>query len=480
MKKVIIRQINSSDLNIGDIHPVLNRIYQTRGVKTEEDIKYDLKNLLSYKGLLNIDKATSILYESLLKKDKIIIVGDYDADGATSTALAFLALKSMGFSNVDYLIPNRFENSYGFSPQIARRAVEKKADLIVTVDNGITSHDGVNEAKQFGIKIMVTDHHLPSDTTLNADVIINPNQKGDTFKSKDMAGVSVIFYVMLAFRNFLKEKKWFTDNNLSIPNMGQFLDLVALGTICDLVNLDKNNRILVDRGISFIRSGKCRLGIKQLIKEANKDIDSISSADLGYFIGPRLNAAGRLEDMSLGVECLLTNDKNKVAKIAKKLDGLNKERRSIELSMHKEACSILNNLVLEKKIPMGLCLFEPAWHQGVIGLLASRIKEKTNRPTIVFAKGDKNEIKGSARSIKGLHIKNILENIAKDNPNLISRFGGHAMAAGISINLDKYEEFALAFDKEVSEQLDGTHENVIYTDGELENHDINLRKLLQR
>ena len=461
----------SEDIAWGDSkpHPLLQRIYAARGVDSIANLQYELKNILPYDGLLGIDAAVTCLYESLAKQERVLIVGDYDADGATSTALAVRALTAFGFENVDYIIPDRFEYGYGLTPEIVKVAIAKKPQLLITVDNGIASIDGVAAANAAGIKVLVTDHHLAGQELPAAVAIVNPNQPDDTFAGKNLAGVGVIFYVMLALRGFLRQQGWFAKQQISEPNMAQFLDLVALGTVADVVTLDYNNRILIEQGLRRIRADKCCAGIKALLQTANRKCARIIASDLGFIIGPRLNAAGRLENMAVGVECLLTDDANKALTISKQLNELNNTRRLIEADMRKQAMDAINNLHLGGELPTGLCLYDAKWHQGVVGILAARIKDKFHRPVIAFAKANNNEIKGSARSITGLHIRDVLENIAIQNPGLITKFGGHAMAAGLSLELAKYKDFTALFDEEVSKHL--TAEDLagyIYTDGELQ------------
>jgi single-stranded-DNA-specific exonuclease len=476
MQKIIVRKPNEdTSWDVNDLHPLLKRIYLNRGIKSASELEYGIEHLLSYENLCGIDAAIACLWQALEKQQHILIIGDYDADGATSTALAVKALKALGYQRVSYLVPNRFKYGYGLTPEIAITAARSNPDLIITVDNGISSCNGVAMAKQLGSKILITDHHLPSENLPEADAIVNPNQYGDQFASKNLAGVGVIFYVMLALRKFLRDQEWFTTQGIPEPNMASFLDLVALGTVADIVNLDKNNRILIQQGLCRIRSGKCCAGIKALLEVAKRNHKRTTASDLGYVLGPRLNAAGRMDDMALGIECLLADDRNTALEIAKQLNTLNDERRAIEVDMQQQAARELNNLQLDKELPTGLCLYDANWHQGVIGILASRIKDRLHRPVIAFAKIDDNEIKGSARSIFGLHIRDVLDAIAAQNPELITKFGGHAMAAGLSLQLDKYNEFCAAFDQEVSKHL--SSENLhkqIYVDGELTEEELCL------
>src|SRR3989304_2907383 len=467
MKKIITRNV-PENIPFLHQHPLLHRIYAARGVTDAAEFNYDLKHLLPYDSLKGIKQAALCLTTAIQEQQHVLIVGDFDADGATSTALAVLALRTFGLKNVSYLIPNRFDYGYGLTPEIVAVAAQKKPHLIVTVDNGIASIDGVKAANEMGIKVLITDHHLPGDSLPDACAIVNPNQNGDQFASKNLAGVGVVFYLMLALRAHLRNIGWFISQNIVEPNMAQFLDIVALGTVADSVILDRNNRILVTQGINRIREGKSRLGITALFAVAKRNYEKASVYDFGFVIAPRLNAAGRLDDMSLGVECLLTNDPVRARTIARELNALNDERREIAEDMQSQALRALDNLQLEQDLPPGLCVFEESWHQGVLGILAARLKDKLDRPVIAFAARSESEIKGSARAVNNVHIRDVLSNIATKNPGLITRFGGHAMAAGLSLARENYEAFAQAFAKEVRQYL--TLEDLggmIYTDGEL-------------
>lgn len=435
------------------LHPLLQRIYAARGITSLDDLNYNLDQLLSYEQLSNINTAVDCLIAALENQEKVLIIGDFDVDGATSTVLAIKALKAFGFKNIAYLAPNRFTYGYGLTPEIVRVAASMHPNLIITVDNGISSNDGVALAKTLGIKVLITDHHMPGDKLPNADAIVNPNQKNDNFASKNLAGVGVIFYVMLALRSKLRADNWFLNNNIPEPNMTQFLDLVALGTVADVVSLDKNNRILVHHGINKIRKGHCNIGIKALLEIAKKDCLKVVASDLAYAIVPRLNAAGRLEDISLGIECLLTDDYVTARAMALQLDSLNKERRAIEAVMQQQAVEFLADLKLSTDLPKGLCIFDERWHQGVVGILASRIKEQYDRPVIAFAKISDTELKGSGRSIDNINMRDVLNAIYVKHPGLITKFGGHAMAAGISIQASKYQDFSNAFDQEIAQQI---------------------------
>ena len=460
-----------------ELHPVLARVYAQRGIESAEQLARGLKHLLPVEQLKGIDSAAALLAEAIKQQQRILIVGDFDCDGATSSALAVRALRLLGAQSVDYLVPNRFEYGYGLTPEIVAVAAERQPDLIVTVDNGISSIDGVAAANAQGIRVLVTDHHLQGSELPAAAAIVNPNQQGDAFPSKNLAGVGVIFYVMLAVRALLRKADWFAAQGLAEPNLAELLDLVALGTVADVVPLDHNNRILVGQGLARIRAGKCSAGIAALIAVAKRNPSTLAASDLGFALGPRLNAAGRLDDMSLGIELLLTDDPARAQALAQRLDGLNHERRAIENEMKEEAMCILDEMALDEEadLPTGLCLFEPHWHQGVIGILASRIKDRLHRPVIVFAQSGDNEIKGSARSIPGLHIRDALDAVAAGNPGLLSKFGGHAMAAGLSLALGDFDRFRAAFDAEVRRHL-GPEDlrREILSDGELAGDELSL------
>lgn len=405
----------------------------------------------------------------MAEHQRIIIVGDFDADGATSTALAVLALRSMGGDNVQYLVPNRFEDGYGLSPEVVEQAAAMGAELIITVDNGISSHEGVDAAHQRDIKVLVTDHHLPGDTLPAADAIVNPNLQSCDFPSKSLAGVGVAFYLMLALRKHLHDLDWFNQPGLVVPNLAELLDLVALGTVADVVALDGNNRILVHQGVSRIRAGKCRPGIRALLEIAHREANKLVAADLGFALGPRLNAAGRLDDMSIGVALLLCDDMSQARALASSLDTLNQTRREIEQGMQQEALQICSELERTlPQMPYGLALYHPEWHQGVVGILASRIKERFYRPVIAFAPAGEGVLKGSGRSVPGLHLRDALARLDSHYPDLIIKFGGHAMAAGLSLDQTRFDEFRQRFADLVGEWLDASQlEGVVWSDGEL-------------
>ncbi|MGK0442918.1 MAG: single-stranded-DNA-specific exonuclease [Pseudohongiellaceae bacterium] len=460
---------------------ILQRVYAARGVLSDQDISLELKDLLPPTLLKGLPEAAAIIAEHVMQQKRILIVGDFDCDGATSSALGVLALTAMGAKYIDFLVPNRFEYGYGLTPEIVHVAKQKSPDLIITVDNGISSIEGVAVAKALGMAVVVTDHHLPAETLPQADAIVNPSQPGCRFPSKNLAGVGVIFYVMSAVRAELREKNWFASQQLTEPNMAEYLDLVALGTVADVVPLDKNNRVLVAQGLGRIRSGRVRPGIKALLDVANRSLHRLVSADFGFAVGPRLNAAGRLDDMSIGIQCLLANNEYQARELAVQMDELNHDRRAIEAGMQQEALKDMAKLELdESAMPYGLCLYQSDWHQGVIGILASRIKDKYHRPVIVFAdaenKGGEQEIKGSARSIVGLHIRDALDAVAAKHPHLLSKFGGHAMAAGMTLLKANYPAFVQAFDGEVRRQLtEDDLQAVLLTDGSLSSSDFNLK-----
>jgi single-stranded-DNA-specific exonuclease len=479
--KIIPRQPLTSETAWPDIHPVLQKIYSSRGVQSPNEIEYDLKHLLPYHSLKNISAAVALLIQALSEKWRILVIGDFDADGATSSALSVKGLRALGAAHCDYLVPNRFTYGYGLTPEIVEVAREKNPDLIITVDNGISSVAGVLAAKNHGIKVLVTDHHIAPEQLPEADAIVNPNQKGDEFASKNLAGVGVIFYILLALRRQLTEQNWFAKQHLKEPNMADYLDLVALGTVADVVPLDHNNRILVSQGLRRIRAGKTCSGIAALLEVAKRNIKSLSANDLGFSVGPRLNAAGRLEDMSIGIECLLTEDFNQARQLAQQLDELNQERRGIETDMSDQAFKILEKLEV-KNVPVAICLFDASWHQGVIGILASRIKDKYHRPVIAFAASTETEIKGSARSIAGVHIRDVLDAIATKNSGLLSKFGGHAMAAGLTLRRTDLLEFERLLIEEVALHVnEDLLQGKLYSDGALEAGDLQLKlaQLLQ-
>jgi single-stranded-DNA-specific exonuclease len=458
------------------LHPLLRRLYASRGVKSPEELERGVRGLLAWQKLDGIDAGVTLLQHALADRLRIVIVGDFDADGATSTALAVLALRSMGGSNIDYLVPNRFEDGYGLSPEVVEQVAARGAELIVTVDNGISSHAGVDLAHTRGIQVLITDHHLPGETLPAAEAIINPNLAGCDFLSKSLAGVGVTFYLMLALRTRLRDSGWFEQRALTVPNLAELLDLVALGTVADVVPLDANNRILVHQGLSRIRAGKCRPGIRALLEIANRDARQLVANDLGFSLGPRLNAAGRLDDMSIGVALLLSDDIAQARALAIDLDSLNQTRREIEQGMQVEALQLCDQLErTSTELPYGIAMYHPEWHQGVVGILASRIKERFHRPVIAFAPARDGLLKGSGRSVAGLHMRDALERLDTLNPGLILKFGGHAMAAGLSLERDKFDEFRQRFADLVGEWMDASQlEGVIWSDGELKGNELSL------
>lgn len=474
MKKIIRPRVLPDDASLlPALHPVLARLYALRGVHSPMELERALKGLAPAQALKGLEAALALLEEALRESRRILIVGDFDADGATSTVLAMLALRALGAAHVDYLVPNRFEYGYGLTPEIVALARQTKSpDLIITVDNGISSLEGVQAAREAGIRVLVTDHHLPGSALPVADAIVNPNQPGCGFPSKHLAGVGVVFYLLSSLRTRLRERGWFAGRGLPEPSLTDYLDLVALGTVADVVPLDANNRVLVQQGLLRIRAGRCRPGITALLEVAGKSPARIQASDLGFQVAPRLNAAGRLDDMSHGIECLLTDSSPLAAQYASELDGLNLERRSIEAGMQQEALSALQQLSFDgRDLPHGLVLFDRRWHQGVIGILAGRLKDRFHRPVIAFAPAEENGaglLKGSARSIPGVHVRDVLDAVAARHPGLISRFGGHAMAAGLALPQAHLQAFQQAFDETVAATADKADlEPVLHSDGEL-------------
>lgn len=466
------------------VHPVLQRLYAHRGIASPPDLERSASHLLPFAQLKGIHDAVKLLLDARQAQLQILIVGDFDADGATSTATLLAGLRMLGFANVDYLVPNRFEYGYGLTPEMAQAAIARGAQLIITVDNGISAIDGVALAKAAGVKVLVTDHHLPGHDLPAADAIVNPNQPGCEFPSKALAGCGVAFYVLMALRATMRERGIFAGEGMAEPNIGDLLDLVALGTVADVVPLDKNNRIIVHQGLQRIRAGKVRPGIQALIDVANRKTEKLTAQDFGFALAPRLNAAGRLDDMSIGIACLLSPDINNARRLAAELDSLNIERREIEQGMQQEAMAALSRLSLNSaQLPRCLCLYQSDWHQGVIGILAGRVKEAWHRPVLAFAKGDEGELKGSARSVPGVHIRDLLEEVSTAHPGLIKKFGGHAMAAGLTVYEHKFEAFQQALYDIAEQRIADEHLTaVVYSDGELAPHelDMGLAQLLQQ
>lgn len=483
MTQIAVRPVPQRErlmLEQAGVHPLLARLYAARGIRTAEEIDLPLNALLPPETMKDLDRAGTLLADAIQAGRKILIVADYDCDGATACAVGLRALRSLGAApgTVDYLVPNRFETGYGLSPEVARLAAQRKPDLLVTVDNGIASVSGVAEARRLGMEVIVTDHHLPGEALPDAAAIVNPNQPGCRFASKHIAGVGVMFYTMLATRAVLRKRGAFADGNG--PNLANLLDLVALGTVADVVRLDRNNRVLVSQGLARIRARRSVPGIAALLLIAGRDAERASSFDLGFAVGPRLNAAGRLADMSLGIECLTTDDTGRALNLASELDRINQERRGIEAEMREAA-----ELHLESIDPAdraSLTLFDPGWHQGVIGILAGRVKDRLHRPTLVFARGEDGELRGSGRSIPGLHLRDALDLVAKRHPQLIKRFGGHAAAAGLTLMENDLPLFTATFEAVARALLNpAALTRTLETDGPLETayYGLTTARLLQ-
>ncbi|MEC7510471.1 MAG: single-stranded-DNA-specific exonuclease RecJ [Pseudomonadota bacterium] len=472
---IVRREVTGASLS-SDLHPVIDRIYRGRNIANLDDLENGLKGLTHFNVLKGMPQAAQILANAVVQNKRIIIVGDFDADGATSTSVCILALRAMGYQNVDFLVPNRFDFGYGLSVPIVDEAAKQRAEVIVTVDNGISCIDGVTHAKSLGMQVVVTDHHLPGDVLPPADAIVNPNQPGCEFPSKNLAGVGVAFYIMLALKAELQQQGHFEKAGVAPPNLASLLDIVAVGTVADVVVLDKNNRILVHQGLQRIRAGKCRPGIKALVEVANRDCAHLTSTDLGFVVGPRLNAAGRLDDMSQGIACLLEDETIQARMIAAELDALNKERREIETGMKAQAETVLEQMALnEGDMPSALVVYREDFHQGVIGIVAGRLKEKYLKPVIAFAHQDDEIIKGSARSIPGVHIRDVLDEVNTRYPGVIEKFGGHAMAAGLSLPVAKLQDFERAFvniARAHMAKLDGNH--ALFSDGDLSSEELCL------
>ncbi|WP_421549722.1 single-stranded-DNA-specific exonuclease RecJ [Kluyvera intermedia] len=470
------REVDDSIALPEELSPLLRRLYASRGVKSAGDLERGLKGMLHWRSLTGVEKAVEMLHDAFEKNLRIMVVGDFDADGATSTALSVLSLRAMGCQSVEYLVPNRFEDGYGLSPEVVDQAHARGAQMIMTVDNGISSHEGVDHAHALGIRVLVTDHHLPGEKLPNADAMVNPNLVDCPFPSKSLAGVGVAFYLMLVLCSHLKEKGWFERRGIAVPKIVEFLDLVALGTVADVVPLDANNRILTWQGLSRIRAGVCRPGIKALLEIANRDAAKLVASDLGFALGPRLNAAGRLDDMSVGVALLLSDNLGEARMLANELDALNQTRKEIEQGMQAEALTLCEQLERGRaELPGGLAMYHPEWHQGVVGILASRIKERFHRPVIAFAPAGNGQLKGSGRSIQGLHMRDALERLDTLHPGLMLKFGGHAMAAGLSLEEERFEEFQRHFGELVTEWLDpALLQGEILSDGELSQQEMTL------
>jgi single-stranded-DNA-specific exonuclease len=477
--------MNIQQRNIGDISELpeewpacIRRIMAARGIVKADELTFDLAGLPKPSEMLGMEAAVTLLIKALKQQWRVMIVADFDSDGATSCAVMMRGLRMMGLQHIDFIVPNRFVHGYGLTTELLNEIdSETQPDLLITVDNGIASLDGVALAKQRGMQVLITDHHLAAEQLPQADAIVNPNQPGDNFPSKMLAGVGVAFYVLVGLRQGLRDINWFELQQLAEPRLVELLDLVALGTVADVVPLDRLNRTLVDLGLKRMRQGRACAGISALLQIAGKDINRLSAQDLGFAIAPRLNAAGRMEDMGLGIDTLLTDNFAMAQQAAQLLDQINIERRSVEQGMQLEALAMLEKLQLnETSLAAAYCLYDESWHQGVIGLLASRIKEKLHRPVIVFAPGEPGEIKGSARSITGVHIRDALVNVAAKYPDLILRFGGHAMAAGLTLKQNDFSLFEQAFREAVQLTADpSVFERALYSDGELSVQELNLQ-----
>lgn len=477
IKKQIVQRSGSPLEALGVMDPVLLRIFAARGLKSADELDRSLAKLPSPWLLTGMRVMVDQLVEAIKQQNAICVVADFDADGATSCALAIRGLALFGAERLNFVVPNRFEYGYGLTPEIVELVKQQQADLIITVDNGISSIEGVRAAKAAGIKVLITDHHLPGKQLPEADAIVNPNLADCDFPSRNIAGVGVMFYLLMALRIRLRDLHWFENRRLPEPNLAQLLDYVALGTVADVVALDQVNRILVHQGLLRIRSGQCQPGIRALVEISGRQLANIHAADLGFAVAPRLNAAGRMDDMSLGIRCLLTSDAKLASNMAEQLDALNQDRKEVEGQMKHEAMALLDEMKSPggKAVSAGVCLFDPGWHQGVIGILASRIKDRLHRPVIVFAPTDNGEIKGSARSIAGVHIRDVLSEIAASHPHILSKFGGHAMAAGLSLKLSDYPHFALLFAETVAAKLDKVDlEQKVWSDGQLDESHLSL------
>ena len=474
-KTIVTRPVPDQALSGSELHPLLRRLYAARGISGVDELDYQLTALAKPQWLRDVDRAARHLFDAIERGCSILVVGDFDADGATSTAVAILGLGLLCARHLDYRVPSRFSDGYGLTSGIieALRAEGRLPDLLLTVDNGIAAHEGVERAREAGVEVVVTDHHLPGESLPPANAIVNPNQPGCDFPSSAIAGVGVIFYVLSALRALQREAGWFPDRQ---PPLADLLDLVALGTVADVVPLDQNNRILVEQGLKRIRAGRTRPGIRALLEVSGRDPALIQASDLGFALGPRLNAAGRLDDMSVGIECLLTEDETRAGELARELDALNRERRSIETGMQQEAEVAVASLSLDQEaLPGVLCLFDESWHEGVIGLLASRLKEKFHRPVIAFALDGDGQLKGSARSIPGVHMRDLLTALDVREPGLITRYGGHAMAAGLSLPRVAFERLRSSVNTLIDERVaPEVFAAELMTDGELESEYMTL------
>lgn len=478
-RTILRRHSLAADALPADLHPLLRRLYVARGVANAAELDLGLNQLIPISQLGGVAQAVDLLCAHFQRRSRILVVGDFDADGATSTALVVRQLTRLGFPDVRFLVPNRFQFGYGLTPEIVRLAAEQKPHLIITVDNGVSSHAGVAEAAALGIETLITDHHLAGESLPAANVIVNPNAPGEAFPSKALAGVGVAFYVMAALTREMQTR----GLCVSTPPVSDLLDLVALGTVADLVPLDRNNRVLVHQGLRRIRAGRCSAGMRALLESANRTLAQVVATDLGFQIGPRLNAAGRLDDMTVGIQCLLTDDPVAARMLAARLAQLNQDRKELELTMQQEAMFAIEEMRAEDPaLPLGLCLFDESWHQGVVGLVASRVKDRVHRPVIALARGDDATLKGSARSVPHVHIRDVLDAIAARHPGLITKFGGHAMAAGLTLPAAGLEQFRVAFDEEVRRWMSlADAAGVVHSDGPLpgEHRTIDIARLLR-
>ncbi len=478
--RTIVRREAQHDSVLKDLPPFLDRIYRQRGVRDFGELDYSLAKLRPPDGLSGIDDAAAIIIDAIVADASILIVGDYDTDGATGCAVGYLALKAMGARHVAYMAPDRFEFGYGLTEKIVAYASSAAPDLLITVDNGISSVAGVKLAQENGMSVIVTDHHLPGDELPPADTIVNPQLPGDRFASKNLAGVGVIFYVMAKVRSCLVAEGWFEREGIAPPNMADYLDLVALGTVADMVKLDHNNRILVRQGLRRINSGRCRFGIRTLLESGKRQIGKITEQDLGFIVAPRLNAAGRLDDITIGIKCLISDNRNEVIGYVEQLERLNRERRALQTKMLDEAMSIVEDL--RQNLPDAApcyCLVKENWHQGIVGLVASRVVEMTGKPAVAFAPAGDGAMRGSARSVNGLNIRDVFAEIDTESPELMQAFGGHAMAAGLTIKAADISEFRDRFERQVISILGrGGAKSIILTDGELDSIDVSAAEAL--
>ena len=477
-RRVIRRREARPAVGLPGLNPVLARLLAARGLDTLDALELGMNRLHPPRSLSGIGQAACQLADAIEGGERIVIVGDFDADGATSTALSVRVLKALGAAEVHYRVPNRFEDGYGLTPEIVSSIAPLRAEVLMTVDNGVTALAGVCAAKDAGMRVVVTDHHLPGAALPEADALVNPNLPGDAFPSKHLAGVGVAFYVLSAVRAELLRRGWFERRGMEPPNLARYLDLVALGTVADVVPLDQNNRVLVEQGLKRMRAGQAVPGILSLLAVSGRDFRRVVASDLGFGVGPRLNAAGRMEDMSIGIQCLLADTPEVARRLAEELHQLNAQRQTVEAEMQQQALVILQQLgarLSSDDMPRGVCLFDADWHQGVIGILASRIKERLHRPVIAFAPDGAGGIKGSARSIPGLHLRDALEEVDALHPGLLQRFGGHAMAAGLQMAQAHFTDFAVAFDEVVRRKVaEEDWQGVLLTDGSLQPADMTL------